>query len=91
VHENELKQKEDHPKDPLTSTNGGLNNRQFTLREVVTKKKQELKRIKKTNERYELKQLPTWSMQLLEYNPMGYNVEGICNAYLQHHPIRVNI
>jgi hypothetical protein len=30
-------------------------------------------------------------MQLLKYNPMGNNVEGICNVYLQHHPIKVNI
>jgi hypothetical protein len=43
------------------------------------------------DERYELKQLPTYSTQLLEYNPMRNNVEDICNVCLQHHPIKVNI
>jgi hypothetical protein len=45
----------------------------------------------KMNKRYELKQLATYNMQLLEYNLMGNNVEGICNVYLQHQPIKVNI
>jgi hypothetical protein len=40
---------------PLTSTNGGLNNKHFTLRGVVTKEKQKLRSIKGTNERYELR------------------------------------
>jgi hypothetical protein len=43
-------------------TNGRINNRQFALRGVVIKEKQELKNIKGMNERYELKQLPTSSM-----------------------------
>jgi hypothetical protein len=43
------------------------------------------------NERYELKQLPAYTTQLLEYNLLKNNVEGICNVYLQHHPIKVNI
>jgi len=38
MHGNDLGQKEDHPKDPLTNTNGGLNNIQFTLKGVVIKK-----------------------------------------------------
>jgi hypothetical protein len=45
----------------------------------------------KMNKRYELKQLATYNMQLLEYNLMGNNVESICNVYLQHHLIKVNI
>jgi hypothetical protein len=43
------------------------------------------------DKKYELKQLFTYNTQLLEYNPMGYSVEGICNVYLQRHPIMVNI
>jgi hypothetical protein len=43
------------------------------------------------DERYELKQLPTYNTQLLKYNPIKNSVEGICNVYLQHHPIKVNI
>jgi len=27
----------------------------------------------------------------LKYNPMGNNVEGICNVYLQQHPNMMNI
>jgi len=41
--------------------------------------------------RYELKQLPTYNTQLFKYNPTKNSVEGICNVYLQHHPIKVNI
>jgi hypothetical protein len=73
----------------LIDVNGGLNNKQITLRKVVNKEKQELWAIKGTNERYELKQLPTYNTQFLEYNLMGNNVKGI--FYLQQHPIRVNI
>jgi hypothetical protein len=72
-------------------TNGGPNNKQLALKGMVTKEKQELNNIKGTDERYELKQLPTSSTQLLEYNPTRNNDEGICNVYLQHHPIKVNI
>jgi hypothetical protein len=36
-------------------TNAGLNNRQFALKGVVIKEKRELRSIKGTNERYELK------------------------------------
>jgi tRNA G10 N-methylase Trm11 len=32
--------------------------------------------------KYELKQLLTYKMQLLKYNLMKNNVEGICNVYL---------
>jgi hypothetical protein len=35
--------------------------------------------IKGTNEKYE---------QLMEYNPLGNNVESICNVHLQYHPMR---
>jgi hypothetical protein len=73
----------------LIDVNGGLNNKQITLRKVVNKEKQELWAIKGTNERYELKQLPTYNTQFLEYNLMGNNVKDI--FYLQQHPIRVNI
>jgi hypothetical protein len=55
------------------------------------KEKKELGSIKGTNGRYEMKQLPTCNMQLLKYNLTGNNVESICNVYLQHHPIKVNI
>jgi hypothetical protein len=47
--------------------------------------------IKITNEKYELKQLPTYNTQLLEYNFIRNIDEGICNVYLEHHPIKVNI
>jgi hypothetical protein len=30
-------------------------------------------------------------MWFLKYNLAWDNVEGICNIYLQHHPIKVNI
>jgi hypothetical protein len=33
----------------------------------------------------------TCNMQFLEYNLTRNNVEGICNVYLEHHPIKVNI
>jgi len=36
----------DHPKIPLTGTNGGLNNKQFAMMGVVTKEKRELRSIK---------------------------------------------
>jgi hypothetical protein len=53
----------------------------------VTKEKQKLMNIKGTDEKYELKQLPTsTSMQLLEYNPTRNNVEGIYNVYLTTPP-----
>jgi hypothetical protein len=58
---------------------------------VVTKEKWELKSVKGTDVTYELKQLLTYNTQLLEYNLMGNNVAGICNVYLQHHQIKVNI
>jgi len=70
--------------------NGGLNNKQIALRKVMIKKK-ELWKIKKIDERYELIQLPTYNTKFLKYNLIRNNVEGICNVYLQHHPIRVNI
>jgi hypothetical protein len=73
------------------STNGGLNNKQLTLKGLVTKKMGELKNLKGTNETHELRQLPTYCTELLEYNPMGSNVESICNVYLQHHLIKVNM
>ncbi len=38
--------------------------------------------IKGTNERYVLRELPTNSMQLLEYNLMKNNIEGSNNVYL---------
>jgi hypothetical protein len=44
----------------------------------VTKVKRELGSKKGTDEMYERKKLPTYNMQLLEYNPMGNNVENIC-------------
>ncbi len=58
---------------------------------MVIKEKWELKNVKIMNETYELKQMPTYDTQLLEYNLMGNNVESICNVYLQHHLIKVNI
>jgi hypothetical protein len=72
-------------------TNGRLNNKQLALRGVVIKEKWELKNLKIMNETYELRQMPTYDTQLLEYNLMGNNVESICNVYLQHHLIKVNI
>jgi hypothetical protein len=72
-------------------TKGRLNNRHVALKGLVTFKKQELNNIKKTDKKYELKQLSAYNTQLLEYNLMGNNVEGIYNVYLQHHPIKVNI
>jgi hypothetical protein len=76
---------------PLMGANGGLNNREIILRGMMIFKKRIVGHLKRTNERYELKQLPTYNMQLLEYNLMENNVEGIYNVYLQHHPIKVNI
>ncbi len=35
-YKNELGQKEDCPKDPLVGANGGLNNKQITLKGLVT-------------------------------------------------------
>ncbi len=49
---------------------------------MVIKKKRELWGIKRMDEKYELRQLPTYNMQLLEYNLKRNNVEGICNVYL---------
>jgi hypothetical protein len=43
---NELRQKEDHSKHPLTSVNGRLNNKQIVLKGVGTKEKRELLSIK---------------------------------------------
>ncbi len=65
---NELGQKKSAQKIPLTSANGRLNNKQIVLRGVVTKEKRELRNLKGIGEMYELKQLPTCNMQLLEYN-----------------------
>jgi hypothetical protein len=45
----------------LADVNGGLNNKQIALRKVVSKEKKELWGIKRTNEKYELKQLPTYN------------------------------
>jgi len=42
------------------NANGGLNNKQITLKRVVTKEKRELRGIKGRDKRYELKQLPTY-------------------------------
>jgi len=61
------------------------------MKGVVTKEKKKSKSIKGANERYESKQLPTYNTQHLKYNPTKNNVESICNVYLQHNPIRVNI
>jgi len=46
----------------MTVTNAKLNNKQFALKGVVTKKKQELKSIRGIDERYDLKQLPACNM-----------------------------
>jgi hypothetical protein len=46
----------------LTSANGGLNNKKIALKGFMTKKKKELWGMKRTNEKYELKQLPTYNM-----------------------------
>jgi len=58
---------------------------------MVIKEKKELWGIKQMDKMYELRQLPICSTQLLEYNHMRNNIKSICNVYLQHHPIRVNI
>jgi hypothetical protein len=58
---------------------------------MVIKEKKELWGIKQMDKRYKLKQLPICSTQLLEYNHMRNNIKTICNVYLQHHPIKVNI
>jgi len=58
---------------------------------MVIKEMKELWGIKGMGEKHELKQLPTCSMRLLECNLTWNNVEGICNVYLQHHTIKVNI
>jgi hypothetical protein len=71
--------------------NGRLNNKQIALKRVMIRKKRELWNIKGMDERYELIQLPTCNTKLLKYNLTRNNVEGICNVYLQHHPIKVNI
>jgi len=71
-------------------TKGRLNNRHVALKGLVALKKQKLNNIKGTDEKYELKQLSAYNTQLLKYNLMGSNVEGIYNVYLQHHPIKVN-
>jgi hypothetical protein len=42
--------------------NAGLNNKKIVMRGMMTKEKRELWGIKKTNERYKIKQLPTYSM-----------------------------
>jgi len=91
MHEMNQGKKRTTQKIPLIDTNARLNNRQFALRGVVTKEKRKLRSIKGIDKRYELKQLPTCNMQFLEYNLMGNNVEGICNVYLEHYPIKVNI
>jgi hypothetical protein len=57
----------------------------------MTKKNEKMWGIKWINEKYELKQLPTYNTQFLEYNFIGNSDEGICNVYLKHHPIKVNI
>ncbi len=54
----------------------------------MTKKNEKMWGIEGTNENYELKQLLTHNMQLLEYNFIGNNDEGICNVYLEHHQSR---
>jgi hypothetical protein len=41
-----------------------------------------LKNVKIMDETHELRQLPTYATQLLKYNTMGSNVEGICNVYM---------
>jgi hypothetical protein len=46
----------------MTVTNAKLNNKQFALKGVVTKKKRELKSIRGIDEKYELKQLPACNM-----------------------------
>jgi hypothetical protein len=48
---------------------------------VVSKEKKELWGIKRTNEKYELKQLPTYNTWFLEYNLTRNNAKGI--FYLQ--------
>jgi len=58
---------------------------------MVTKEKWKLKNVIGMDETYELKQLFTYDMQLLKYNPIRNNVENIYNIYLQHHLIKVNI
>jgi len=42
--------------------NGGVNNRKIIMRGMVTKEKGELWGIKRTIEKYKLKQLPTYNM-----------------------------
>jgi hypothetical protein len=56
------------------SANGGLNNKQITLRGMMVKEKKEFWNIKKINKKYELRPLPTCNTQLLKYNPMENNV-----------------
>jgi hypothetical protein len=48
----------------------------------VIKENRELENMHGMDERYELRQLPTCNMYLLEYNFMRNNVESICNVYL---------
>jgi hypothetical protein len=54
-------QKNNHPKDPMIGANGGLNNKQITLKGLVMKEKSELWGIKGTEERFKLKQMLTYS------------------------------
>jgi hypothetical protein len=54
--------------------NGRLNNRQLAMKGMVTNEKRKLKSIKRIDERYEPRQLPTYTIQHLEYNPTKNNV-----------------
>ncbi len=47
---------------PLLGVNGGLNNKKIIMKRMVTKEKRELWGIKRINERYKPKQLPTYNM-----------------------------
>jgi hypothetical protein len=47
----------------------------------MTKENKKMWGIKGINERYELRQLPTYNMKLLEYSFIGNSDEGICNVY----------
>jgi hypothetical protein len=50
-----------------------------------------LKAIKRTNKGEKLKQLASHYLKFLEDGITWNGVENVCNVYLKHHPIRMDI
>ncbi len=75
----------------LTCAHRRKNDKQNPKWKMMIEEQRNLKAIQKTNKREKRRQLASYCLKLLKYGLTRDGVERICNVYLKHHPIKINI